>query len=583
MRRDAVKRAVPILEWLPAYQPRWLRADVPAGLTVWALLVPEAMAYAQLAGMPPETGLYAGVGGILGYALFGTSRQLFVGPSSAVAILSATSVGAVAAAAAGATQQTTDFIALSTAMALVVGVLFLAFGVLRFGFLSVFMSKAVLTGFTFGLGLTIAVGQAAKLFGVPSGEGNFFQKLVSLLQSLPDAQLRTTVVGLGSLAVLLATRWRFGHKVPIALIVVAVTIVLSTVFGGEAKGVEVVGEIPASLPGLSLPGVSWHDLVALLPGALGILVIAFAEGFGTAKNYARANHYEVDANQEMIGNGAANLASAFLGGFTVSGSLSRSAAANESGARSQMAMLLCGGITAVTIVAFTRVFEPLPDAVLGAVVIAAVWGTFRVVEMRRLWRIRRGDFLAALGALLGVCAIDILPGLGIAIAISFALLVYRSSQPEMPLLGNIPGHPGYVSLRHEHDAVAPEGVLVMRLDAPLFFANAEAFHNRVLDLLSAPAAPAAIVLDFEGVTFIDTDGADELHDLLDELHHRGVAVAVARLSLPGRMTLRRARVYDLIGTGSFYFSVGEAVRALRGRTGDSGGGESGTAGGGAPP
>lgn len=552
-------RFVPIAGWLPGYQRAALVPDLLAGLTVWALLVPEAMAYADLAGMPPETGLYAGFGALVTYALFTTSRQVTVGPSSTVAILSAATVAAVAGDA--------DPVQLSITLALIVGAIFVVAGVARFGFVSVFLSPPVMVGFTFGLGVTIAVGQLDKLFGIEAEAGNVAAQILSIIEHIGDADGRTTVIGVSSLVVLLVGRAVLGHRIPVALGLVALTIALSVGLGWEADGVHVVGEIPAEVPSLTVPDVGPREVGALVPGAIGIVLVAFAEGYGAAQSLARRHGYRVDADREMIATGAANLGSGLLGGFTVDGSLSRSSAADEAGARTQMAMLLCAAVTLVTIWALTPLFEPLPEAVLGAIVIAAVTGTFRVGELRRIRSIRAGDFAAALAALLGVCGIGILAGLAIAVGISFVMLVYRASRPNMPRLGIVEGQHGYVATTNT-DAIEPAVVVVIRLDAPLFFANAEAFHDRVAAVLGEEPRPSAVVVDLETVNFVDTGGADGLGELVGQLEAAGIGVAVARLNQEGRAVLDRAGVAGKIGAAKFHPSVEDAVVALeRDRTG----------------
>ena len=456
---DRAARWLPILGWLPRYRRSWLRPDLMAGLTVWALLVPEAMAYAEIAGMPAETGLYAGVAAIVGYAVFASSRQLFVGPSSTVAILSAATVSLVATG--------DDWAEVTAALALVVGAMFVAAGLLRLGFVSVFMSKPVLTGFTFGLGIVIAVGQLPKLFGVSGDDGNVPRQLWAMAEQLPDLHGATTAIGFATLAVLLVARARFGHRIPIALVVVGAAIALSNLLDWEGAGVHVVGEIPASLPSLAIPTIAGGQWFELAGGAAGIVLIAFAESFGTAKSYARRRGHDLDADQELIALGAANVGAGLVGGFTVDGSLSRSAAADESGIKTQAAMLICGALTLATIVAFTPVFEQLPEAVLGAIVIWAVSGTWKVAELRRVYRANRGDFAAAAIALAGVCVIGLLPGLALAILTSLLLLVYRASRPGMPTLGRVPGERYYASTEHKIGLELPEGVIVVRLDAPL--------------------------------------------------------------------------------------------------------------------
>ncbi len=549
-----IGRNVPIAAWLPAYDKSWFRPDLIAGLTVWALLVPEAMAYAEIAGMPPETGLYAALGAFIGYAVFASSRQLTVGPSSTVAILSASTVASLAG--------TDNYIDLSIALALLAGAFFIVFGIARLGFISVFLSKPVLTGFTFGLGLTIAIGQANKVFGVDGGSGNFFDKLWALIQDLPDTDVRTALIGLGSLAALFVMGRLWGHKVPGALILVVVTIVLSNLLAWDAAGVHVVGDIPASLPPLGLPNLGFEDLWDLIPGALGIVLVGYAESYGAASSLGRRHDYDIDANQELIGLGAANVGSGLLGGFTVDGSLSRSSAADEAGGKSQMAYLLCAVMVLVTILALTDFFHELPEAVLGAIVIHAVWGTFRVGEMQRIWRTNRGDFYAAAAALAGVCAVNILPGLLIAVLVSFVMLVYEASRPNMPRLGRIPGVGAFVSVETYPEAEEVPGVVVMRLDAPMFFANAAAVHARITELRRSVPKPTAIVADLETVYFVDTDGTDQIREIIAELREHDIDFAIARLTMAGRRALRRAEVFDMIGEDRFFPSVRSAVAAM---------------------
>lgn len=550
-----VSRFLPIAAWLHGYHRAWLRPDLLAGLTVWALLVPEAMAYAEIAGMPAETGLYAALGAIVGYAIFGTSRQLFVGPSSTVAILSAATVATVAA--------NGDSVELAIALALLVGAMLIVAGLFRLGFLGVFMSKPVLTGFTFGLGLVIAVGQLDKLFGVEGGSGDFFEQLWAVMRELPQADALTTAIGLGALAILMVSRRLFGHKLPMALLVVFAAILLSNALKWEGSGVHVVGSIPASLPSLTIPDVTMGQWAELAGGALGIVLIAFAESYGIAKGFARRHDYGIDANQELIGLGVANVGAGLLGGFVVDGSLSRSAAADGAGAKSQMAMLICGAITLITIMALTPLFGQLPEAILAAVVISAVWGTFNVGELRRVYRANRGDFVAAIVALVGVCTIDLLPGLILAVLTSFALLIYRASRPGMPTLGQPPGEVHYVSTDSEPEARTPEGIVVIRLDAPLIFANADALHARIRELVKASEpAPRAVVLDLETVSFVDTDGGDVLRVIHDELAEQGIKLAIARLKREGREALRANDVYERIGSDRFFSRVEAAVDAV---------------------
>ena len=427
------------------YDRRWFGVDVVAGLTVWAVLVPESLAYASIAGVSPVVGLYAAPPALLFYALFGSSRHLIVGPMSATAALSA---AAVATLATGGPQNTAAFTA---ALAITTGVLAMLGGLLRFGFLASLISEPVLKGFIVGLALTIIIGQVPKLFGISKGEGGFFRQLGHVVTHLGATNGWTLLVGAGSLAVVLGMR-RYTPAIPGELVAVILSVVAANVFDLASHGVALVGHIDSGLPSFGLPhGLEVQDYFATVASAAGIMLVGFAEGLGAAKSYASRNHYDIDANRELLGLGAANVGAGLCSGMVVNGSLSKTAINGAAGARSQWSGLTAAALTIVTLLFLTELFEDLPEATLAAIVIAALillvdfpklFDYYRLysAHLGRIYgRAARADFIAAVGAMLGVLVFDTLPGLFIGIAISMALLLYRASVPYVAVLGRLPG------------------------------------------------------------------------------------------------------------------------------------------------
>ncbi|MDH3705020.1 MAG: SulP family inorganic anion transporter, partial [Acidimicrobiia bacterium] len=436
--KTALQRYLPVVDWLPKYD--WgsaMRYDLIAALTVWALLVPEAMAYAGIAGVSPEIGLVTAPLALIGYAIFGSSKHLFVGPSSTVAIISASVVAPLAG------DDGDVYLMLTIWLAIFTGVFLVGLGVARMGWIANFMSSSVLSGFMVGLAIVIAVGQLDKILGIEAEGDNVLEDLGSMLDQFADWHGSTVVVGVVALAALFLIE-RFWERVPGALVVMLVAIAASAIFDFEGSGIHVVGEIPAELPNLSVPDWPESDVLGdLVTGALAVVVVAFAESFAAAKQYASKFGYQVDPNQEMIGLGAANLGAGLSGGFVVDGSLSKTAAGVGAGQKSQMTSVIAAVFVLITIVALTWLFEPLPEAVLGAIVIHAVWGLIDFSTFTKLWRMRHIDFALAIAAFLGVVLIDVLPGIMIGIILSLLALIYRSSFPEGTELGRVEDDDGH--------------------------------------------------------------------------------------------------------------------------------------------
>lgn len=533
------------------YQHRWLRRDLIAGLTVWAVLIPESLAYATIAGASPVVGLYAAVPALLLYPIVGTSRHLVVGPMSATAALSAGVVGGFA------TAGSVEFLVYTSGLAIAVGVLALLAGALRLGFLASFISEPVLKGFIIGMALIIILGQVPKLIGVERGEGNFFSELGHVVVALDDMNGWTLAVGTTALALILMLR-RLAPGVPASLVAVALGIIAVASFDLSARGVSVVGPIDAGLPEVGVPEVAAGDIPLLLSGAAGVMLVGFVEGLGAAKTYAQRGGYRVDANRELIGLGSASLGAGLFSGMVVNGSLSKTAVNGNAGAKSQVSGWVVALLTVVALIFLTSLFEQLPEAVLAAVVIAAVIELVDLAALRRLYRLTtvrlesiygratRADFLGAVTALFGVLCFDTLPGLIIGVVTSVLLLIYRVSRPHLAELGRVPGRPGQWSDldRYADNEIVP-GIVVVRVESGLFFANAD----HVRDGLSALARPGvhALIVDAAAIPVIDTTAADMLRDLASELHARGVTLTLVGDIGQVRDVLRTAEPHIALG------------------------------------
>jgi len=486
---------------------------------------------------------------------------------SATAALSAAAVADVA------TPNSAGFVAHTTALAITTGLLAVAAGLLRLGFLASFISEPVLKGFIIGLALTIVAGQLPDLFGVEGSGGDFFERVRGLLADLGQTSLTTLAVGLASLALVQGLR-RLAPAVPGSLVAVLLGIAAVAVLDLDAHGVAIVGQIDSGLPALGPPDVAAADYLKLAAAAAGVMLVGFAEGLGAAKTYAARHHYEVDANRELLGLGAANLGSGLSSGMVVNGSLSKTAVNGGAGARSQVSGLVVAGLTILTLLFLTGLFESLPRATLAAVVIAAVIELVDIAALTALWRIAtrqlrgiygiaaRPDFIAAVAALAGVLVFDTLPGLVIGVVVSLLLLLYRASRPHVAVLGQVPGMPGQYGdvLRHPENE-QPPGVALLRVEGGLFFANADSVRDAVRAHAANPGT-RAVVLDAETAPFIDVSAARMLIQLTGDLRREGVELVIARDVGQVRDVLRRAETEATLPRA--YPSVQAAVEAVAG-------------------
>lgn len=552
--RRTIASFFPILQWLPGYDRSWLRPDILAGITIVALLVPEGMAYAELAGMPPETIFYAAPAALLLYAIFGTSRQLVVVVSSVQAVMSYSIVSALAPA------GTSEFIILTTALALTAGVVSILAGLLHLGRVAQFFSASVLTGFVSGLAVVIAVKQLPKLFGITPASGNVWERVYDLIIHLPETHLLTLVIGVSTIVIMLLIE-HYLHRLPAALVAMVFGIVVSGVFGLQALGVHVVGEVPAGLAPPKMPNISLSQWLSLIPGALALSLVVFAEAIGPAQSFATKYRYSINPNQELIGLGAANVGAGLFQGFPIGSSLSKSAANDSAGAKSQMSGIMAAGMTILVALFLTPLFRDLPEATLAAIVVVAIAGMFKWREMLRLYALRRLDFTLALVTFLGVLTFDgALLALLLAVVLSLLALVWRTSQGRVSELGVVRGKLTFEALGPTSEATPIRGLLIFAPEASLFFANVDTVRLTITNRLAASSDTVdSVLLDLELTNDLDVPSADMLKDLHNDLQAAGVQLLLARVRPAVRDLLDRSGVTEAIGQEYIYSRVLQGV------------------------
>ncbi len=456
----------------------------------------------------------------------------------------------------------TSYWALTSALALIVGVMLLIAGIIRLGFIADFLSKPVVTGFVFGLAITIAVGQLPKLFGVSGGSGNVLQQLVELVTKLDEANLATMLVSALAILLILIVR-RSLPQIPAGLAALVFGILLSAFFGLASYGVSVVGTIPQGLPQFGFPNISFSQLPYLIAGAGGIVFLAVGESLGSGRAFAGKYHYALDGDQELIAMGVANLGTGLSQGMTADASLSISATGEAAGSKTQMSGLVAGGFVLLTLLFLTKLFAPLPNAVLGAIVIASVLGLMDYKELRRYRKWRRTDFILALVALFGVILSDVLVGLSIAVLLSLLIVLYRASRPYMAELGRVPGQPGAYGDKSRHPEYEPiPGLVIFRVDAPLFFANANVADKEIRARIAAQAeTPQAIIIDLGATSDLDIASADMLQELIGDLKSINLRVLFAQVRGAARDRMRQTGLINIAGEENIYLSVEAAVHS----------------------
>lgn len=554
-RTSVAHRLFPILRWLPAYRRASFLPDVMAGLAVWAVMVPESMAYAGILGVPPMMGLYTIVPPLIAYALLGTSRVLVVGPDTATGLISALTVGAIAA------QGTMTFDTLTSTLAILIGTFFLLFGTLRIGWVAAFIPTPVMRGFIEGLVCVTIIGQVPHLLGIEGTSGNFFAKLWFVLQRLPYVSLAPVLTGLLSLVAMLSLR-HLAPRLPAALVVAIAATLLVGLFDAESAGVSVVGALPSGLPHLLLPNLDPAVLRDLAPGALAIVLVGYAEALGGAKAAAMQGGDEIDPNQELIAHGPANILSGLFGGFLVVGSLSKTSVAMAAGAHTQIANLVAAVFCFLTLVFLTPLFRGMPHPALAAIVIAAMLHLSKPGYLRDLFARSRLEFALAGIVIAGELALGVLQGILLGVALSLLLLIYRTSHPHGAVLGQLPGEEAYRDLRLHPEAVTFPGLMIWRPGGDLFFASIGHLDAQLKAALAASHPPVRhVLLDAEAVNRIDTSACDALLHSIKELQTQGVTFAFARVRDEIRDRMRLGGIEAVVGPTNFHERVTDGVGA----------------------
>jgi SulP family sulfate permease len=548
------QRLLPILGWLPFYRREWLLPDILAGLAVWAVMVPEGMAYSGIVGVPPITGLYTIIPPLIVYALLGTSRVLVVGPDTATGLISALTVGAFAA------QGSADFNTLTSTFAILIGAFFLLFGALRTGWVAAFIPTPVMRGFIEGLVLVTIIGQAPHLLGINGTSGSFFNKLWFVLRHLPEVSLAPALTGLLSLGAMLSLR-HLAPRVPATLVVAVAAMILVGLLGAEAAGVSVVGDLPSGLPHLTPPILDPALLWELAPGALAIVLIGYAEALGAAKAAATQGG-GIDPNQELLAHGPANILSGLFGGFLVVGSLSKTSVAMAAGARTQLANLVAALLCFLTLVLLTPLFRGMPHPTLAAIVIAAMLHLTKPGYLRDLLARSRWEFTIAVIVVASELTLGVLQGIALGVVLSLVLLIYRTSHPHGAVLGQLPGAEAYRDIERHPEAFTFPGLLIWRPGGDLFFASIGHLGDGLKAAVAASRPPTKhVLLDAESVNLIDTSACDALLTMIQELKRQGISFAFARVRDPVREQMRLGDVEAVVGSTNFHERVTDGVRA----------------------
>ena len=560
---NGIARFIPGLALFKNMKPALLRTEFVVAITVFAVLVPSAMAYGDLAGVTPVVGLYVALGAMIMYALFGSSKQVVMGPEATTAIMTAAAVAPLAG------GDPVRYAALAAMTAILVGVLSLLASVARLGFITDFLSKPILVGYILGATLIVIGSQLGKMFGIKLEADQFFQQVIELISRLDETHLLTFAIGVVCMAALLIMR-RVNRALPGPLIVVVVAIIVSAVFNLESKGVAIVGAVPPGLPHLAIPAVSFQDILTLLPAALALTILIYADEILTARVFASKHGQKTDANQEFVAIGMANIGAGFLTGFPAALSASRTSVSDQMGGKSQWVGLIAAALTIIFLLFLTPLLAPLPTVALGAIIIVASLGLIDIAAFRFLRQVRSSEFWLAVVTTLGVLTVGILQGILVAVILSLVNILYHLRQPHDALLDDvdISGGTVYRSVTDKETVLTEPGLIVYRFDAPLVFANAAFFTERLEDLIaSAGTDLKCVVLDSEAISDFDSTAAEALENLDADLGRRNVELWIARANEPLRDLLQATGLTARIGEENIYPSVRAAVTAYHTRFG----------------
>jgi SulP family sulfate permease len=550
-----MKNFIPILTWLPNYDKANLRGDISAGLTVGIMLIPQGMAYAMLAGLPPIYGLYASLIPLILYAIFGTSRQLSVGPVAMVALMVAAGVSTIAE------PGTDEYIATAILLAFMIGAIQLCMGIFRLGFLVNFLSHPVITGFTSAAAIIIGLSQLQHLLGIPLPRTNQIYEIVyHAIRDISTTNIPTLLLGVAGITVITALKtWK--KTFPSQLVIVVIGIIIVWLFELHDKGVQIVGEVPQGLPTLSHINIDVETIQSLLPIAFAISLVSFMESIAVAKAMVqRHRDYKLDSNQELIGLGVANLGGAFFQSFPVTGGFSRTAVNDQAGAKTGLASIISAGLIGITLLFLTPLFTYLPNAILAAVILVAVFGLIDVKEMKFLWHTKREDFMMFAITFFATLFIGIEEGIATGVVLSLVMVVYRSTKPHVAVLGRLPGTNIYRNINRFPQVEQRNDLLIIRFDSQLYFANIEYFKETLRKLEEEKEGLLKIVIiDAVGMSSIDASGVHALKEVIDDSKKRGITLYLTGVIGPVRDTLDRAGIMQYLGEENFFLDIGEAI------------------------
>ena len=552
---QGISRFLPGLASLANYDRAWFSHDLVAGLSVAAVAVPIAIAYAQLAGLPPVHGLYASILPLVAYALLGTSRQLILAPDAATCAVVATVVAPLAA------GDPSRAISLTAMLTLLTGFFCITAGVARLGFLTNFLARPILMGYLNGIALSIIVGQLGKLFGYSLAPAGFFRMLVEFVSKLGQMHGLTVALGIGTL-VLIRVLKRVAPTLPAPLVAVVLGIAASSMFHLGDRGVALLGSIPAGLPALLIPNIGAGDWGPLALGAMGLALISFNSGMVTARGFAVKNRYRLDSNQEFIAFGFADLGAGLMQGFPVSGADSRTAVNDAVGGKSQVTSLVAAGLIILVLLYWTGPLARLPGTVIAAVLISSAFGLFDWKGAFRLRGLSRPEFRLSIAATLGVITLGVLPGVVIAVGLAMLQLLIRASSPHDAVVGRIPQTDEFHDVLDRPEAKPIPGILIYRFDASLIFFNSDCFKSRIRALTAGAAGSVRwFILDAETMPHMDTTGAASLEEVIDEMAEKGIRFVLAQAKSPVRLMLERSELTEKIGKRNVFPTLAAAVTA----------------------
>jgi sulfate permease, SulP family len=549
----SISSYIPITKWSRSYNRDWLRPDVIAGITVGAFAIPEVIAFVSLANLPPEVGLYSVMVALLVYMIFGSSRQLSIGPTSTLSILVGATLGSLMIVNAGQYLMMVSLIAVAT------GALALVSWILRLGFIVKFISKTVLTGFLAGIALFIASGQLTKLFGISGGNGTFFERIYFLVIHIGQTNLYTLAMGIGGIIFLyLATR-KF-PKLPNTLILVIISIVIITFTNLSSYGVKLVGYIPSGLPGIVIPDPTLIDVNILFTLAATVFLVSYVEGYLFAEEYAAKYKYKIDGNQELLALGVSNILVGLFQGLPIGGALSRTAVNDENGAKTQLAGGVAAFIILLVLLYFTGIFYNLPQAILAAIVLFVIKDLINIPQFRSIFSFSRIEFSIALITLLTVLFLGALEGIVIGVILSILGLINNMYNPHVAILGRIPGTDQFLDIKRRPESEIISHTLIVRVDGSQIFLNTDSIKNTIIDMVDNEYKDTKLfVLDFEASAFIDYSGIMMLEDLYDELSIRGIKIKAANMYGPLRDSIRKTKLENEIVDSEICLSIEDCI------------------------